>query len=153
MDVKIINAYVTSATNALETMADVKVNERQQPYLKEDGNPLFDVSASIGVTGAYLGAVSVNFSKEIACTVASNMLGEDHTDTDENVLDAIGEIANMVAGGAKAQGLNYKISLPTVSSGENIQHRFSPDIPTIVIPFDTDIGTFSLEVCLVETDE
>lgn len=153
MDAKVINAYVTSTTNAVQTMANVKFNARQKPHLKKEGAPLCDVSATIGITGSYMGAITVNFDKIIACAIASNMLGEKHEELDDNVLDAIGEIANMVAGGAKAEGLNYRISIPTISSGKTISHHFSPGSPTVVIPFDTEIGDFTLEVCLKECDE
>ena len=153
MDAKIINAYVTSTTNAVQTMARVKFNARQKPYLKKEGVPLCDVSATIGITGSFVGAITVNFDKIDACAIASNKLGEKHEELDDNVLDAIGEISNMVAGGAKAEGLNYKISIPTISSGKTISHHFAPGLPTVVIPFETEAGNFTLEVCLKENDE
>lgn len=147
MEVKIINAYVKSANNCMVSMANL-TPKRLPPFLKNGTEPQFDVSASIGVTGSHTGAITINFDLATACDVASKMLGEEHKEVDESVLDAMGEIINIIAGAAKAEGLNYKISLPTISIGTGMSHRFTQNIKTIVIPFELETGSFYLEVCL-----
>ena len=45
----------------------------------------------------------VSFSKEVARKAASTMLMTEATTIDEGVVDAVGEVANMVAGAAKSE--------------------------------------------------
>jgi chemotaxis protein CheX len=69
---------------------------------------------------------------------------------DDDVLDAVGELANMVAGQAKAELEEYElnVSLPNVIIGEGHEICFPSDITTIAVPFDTDFGPLQLEVGL-----
>jgi chemotaxis protein CheX len=70
---------------------------------------------------------------------------------DDDFADAIGELVNMVSGGAKAQfdGKSVGISTPTVvmGSGHNVFGRKS--MTTIEIPCTSDIGEFNVEVSLL----
>ena len=147
MDAEIINAFVSSTTNTFESMIG-QSPKRLQPRIKDETSPVYDIIASLGVTGPYIGIVSVNFSKTAACNAASAMIGEEHDDINESVMDAIGEIVNIIVGGAKASGLNYKLSLPNVYSGHELTHQFPPDVPAIVIPFKTEKSEFTDEVCM-----
>jgi chemotaxis protein CheX len=147
MDVEIINAFVSSTTNTFESMIG-QSPKRLPPRIKDDSAPIYDVIASLGVTGPYTGIVTVNFNKAAACNAASAMLGEEHDELDEIVMDAVGEIVNIIVGGAKASGLNYKLSLPNVCSGHDLTHQFPPGVPSILIPFESDTGQFTVEVCM-----
>jgi chemotaxis protein CheX len=148
---EIINPFVHSTINALETMAFIKPGIGK-PFLKNQNDPVCDVSGSIGLIGEIAGTINVNFETEVICKIVSNMLGESHTEIDNTVVDAVGEIANMVAGGAKGEmqgkGMNFNIALPNVTVGHRHSHAFPPDIPTIVIPFTTEQGEFTVEVCI-----
>ena len=151
LSVEIVNPFIHSTINALETMAFIKPSIGK-PYLKTKCNPVCDVSGSIGLIGEIAGTVNVNFETEVICKITSNMLGEEHVEIDDTVVDSVGEIANMVAGGAKgemqAKGMNFNIALPNVTVGSKHSHAFPPDIPTIVIPFTTEQGDFTVEVCI-----
>jgi chemotaxis protein CheX len=79
------------------------------------------ISAVIGFTGRLCGMLCLHFSSEMACRVASGLLGMPCDTLDENVRDAIGETSNMVAGGLKKEISStddmFKISIPTVIAG------------------------------------
>jgi chemotaxis protein CheX len=151
VSVEVINPFIHSTVNALETMAFVKP-VIGKPHLKADQSPVCDVSGSIGISGETTGTINVNFGRVSICSIVSNMLGETHEKIDETVTDAVGEIANMIAGGAKgemqAKGMNFTIALPNVTVGAGHEHAFPHDVTTIVIPFTTDQGEFTVEVCL-----
>jgi len=151
--VEVINPFIHSTTNALQTMAFIKP-AIGKPFLKTSQNLVCDVSGSIGISGETTGTINVNFGTEVICKIVSNMLGEAHDIIDETVTDAVGEIANMIAGGAKgemqAKGMNFTIALPSVTVGKNHSHAHPTDVPTIVIPFSMDQGDFAVEVCVKE---
>ena len=81
---------------------------------------------------------------------AGTMLLTDMTEINSDVIDAVGELTNMVAGGAKAQleHLNLSISLPNVITGLGHEVRFPSNVTPIVIPFDSDWGPLTAEVGL-----
>lgn len=151
MKVEYINPFITATVNALETMAFIKP-ERKDPYMKEDGKATGDISGLIGLAGQTTGSVAISFPREMALKVVSNMVGEEMKEFNNEVRDGVGEIANMIAGGAKGElsekGYHFKLSIPTVviGSSHNISHR--TDVPCIVVPFRMEDDTFTIEISL-----
>lgn len=91
----------------------------------------------------------VSFPEAVALQMASALLQNELTEVDRDCTDAIGEIANMVAGDAKRRFPkgNTSISVPSIILG---QHKvaFPKGIPIISIPCETKAGSFSIEVAL-----
>lgn len=147
MDVRYINPFVDSICNTFETMCSTKV-EVGKPSLNASNHPKADVSGVIGFSGDAAGCVVLQFDFEVAAKVASAFAQITITPEHPDFADAIGELANMVAGGAKSkfEGLSINISLPNVIVGEN--HSVSPSrtSPRLVIPCTTDLGAFQVEI-------
>lgn len=82
-------------------------------------------TAIVGLAGALCGVVTVRCSAMTAGQIAKAMLG-DAADFEEQVVDALGEICNMVAGNFKNKlaGTDERcmLSVPTVISGG--EYRF-----------------------------
>lgn len=154
MKAEYINPFILSLSNTFSTMLNCETR-RGAITLKQGRKPLHDLSGIIGMSGKAIGAVVVSFSREVAIRAASTLLMCEQTEVNGDVVDAIGEIANMVAGGAKAQleELELSISLPSVISGTNHEVRFPSEVTPILVPFDTDWGPLTLEVGLVAMPE
>ncbi len=81
----------------------------------------FELIAMVGLAGKLSGVMSLSFTPESAAVCAAKMLGSDPAPVGENTIDAIGELANMIAGNFKtkitelAQGC--MLSVPTVVTG------------------------------------
>jgi chemotaxis protein CheX len=92
--------------------------------------------------------VVINLSKEVALRAASTMLMDEMHELNDDVLDAVGELTNVIAGQAKAEleEYNLSVSLPNVVTGEKHEIRFPSKTPPLCIAFDTDIGPLRLEV-------
>jgi len=146
MDVNYINPFLIAMRDVFNTMVNLPL-EAGKPYLRQHNEPTYAVSAAIGISGNVTGAAVLSFPLEVAIAVASALSGTQLKSLNQDCVDALGEIANMVAGGAKAQmpGTGNKLSLPYVVLG---QHRvaFPRGVPIIVIPFDTPAGRFILEI-------
>ncbi len=69
-------------------------------------------------------------------------------DTDEDFTDAIGELANMIAGNAKKdlEGLRIMISTPSVVIGAGHQVKNTRMVPKLIIPCSCPAGSFVVEV-------
>lgn len=150
MDARYINPFVRSVCRTFETMCALKVTVGK-PMLKTDDNPATDVSGVIGFSGDAAGSVVLHFNFDVASRIASKFAGTAITPDHADFSDAIGELANMVAGGAKSQfeGLDISISLPSVIVGKNHNVSASKSAPRLVIPCQTDAGQFHVEVGMV----
>lgn len=151
MRAEYINPFISSLTNTFDTMLGCKVT-RGELQLKTNHNPLFEISGIIGLSGKAVGSVIVSFSENVALEAASAMLLMEATELDDDVIDAVGEITNMVAGAAKAELEEYKLSigLPNVITGTPHGIRFPSNVQPICVPFETQWGPLTLEVGLEE---
>ena len=151
MDVKLVNPFIHATINVLETMAMTKA-KAGKPFLKKDKTASGDVTGVIGLTGEAKGTISVSFNETSILAIVTKMFGEDMTELNDEIKDAVGEITNMISGQARqkleTEGRLIKAAIPSVIMGKNhtITHITSAAI--IAIPFKTAEGTFSIEICL-----
>ena len=145
--VEFINPFVSAVSKTFETMVNLKVT-RSTPVLKENQKTLYPISGIIGLSGSIVGTVILTMSESLALKAASVMLMDDLKTVDTDVLDAIGELTNMVAGNAKSQLEEYKLSLslPNVIYGAGAEVYFPEHSQPITIPFDSEVGPFAIEV-------
>ncbi len=153
MDVRYINPFVVSIKQVFSTMAGVEV-QVLKPKNKAGHHQPVGVSGVIGFSGDAAGACLLCFPTDVACKLASAFSGEEMTGDNGDFTDAIGELANMVAGGAKAHfdGLAVSISLPSVVIGDPhavIVTGVPSDAPRLIIPCQTELGQFHVEVAMV----
>lgn len=147
MDVRYINPFIESVCNTMKTMCSLEVTVGK-PSVKIDDDPGADVSSVIGFSGDAAGSLVLHFRFETASMIASAFAGMEITPEHADFADAIGELANMIAGGAKAKfdGLMVNISLPNVIVGRDHTVSASKSTPRLVIPCRTDAGTFQMEM-------
>ena len=149
MDQSYIIPFIKSVQNVFETMLQLPV-QMGQPELKKGGESGHDVSAIIGMSGDVEGSVVLSFPTETAERVVALFTGTELSADHEDFADAVGELVNMVSGGAKAQftGKEVSISCPSVVVGQSHQVYGRKDVVAIAIPCDSDCGTFDVEVSI-----
>jgi len=152
MKVAYINPFITSVISLFDTMLGIKLT-RGRPFIKDHCLPEHEISGVIGLSGKAKGVVVLSLSKESALSATQVLLGGKRPETiNADVVDAVGELANIVAGGAKAQleRLAMSVSLPTVIAGKNHSVQFPSSVTPVCIPFDCEWGSVAVEVGLVE---
>ncbi len=153
MKAEFINPFLQATKNVLETMAQTPVNP-QKPQLKEGTTSYGEVTGIIGMTSdSITGSMIVSFTEKCILKIVANMLMEDpKAKIDDEVVDAVGELTNMICGGAKAQlaklDHQFDLATPTMVVGTGVDIKYYSDAPTIVIPFDTADGPFVVEANL-----
>ncbi len=149
MDQSYIIPFVKSVQNVFETMLQLPV-QIGQPELKHPGDSGHDVSAIIGMSGDVEGSVVLSFPTATATRVVAIFTGTELEAEDEDFADAVGELVNMVSGGAKAQfsGKDVTISCPSVVVGQSHQVYGRKDVVAISIPCESDCGAFNVEVSI-----
>ncbi|MDR1108016.1 MAG: chemotaxis protein CheX [Spirochaetaceae bacterium] len=81
----------------------------------------WDISGIISLSGEARGMVSISMKTETALRITEHLTGIKHTYLNGDVIDAIGEMVNVVTGNVKKdlQGIvNLVISLPYVIKGK-----------------------------------
>lgn len=84
------------------------------------------ITATVLITGAFEGGVTLQLSSIVGRTLAASMFGmeTDEVSADE-CIDAVGELANMVGGNLKALVPQpAKLSLPSVAEGDSYKVSF-----------------------------
>lgn len=149
MDQSYVIPFIKSVQNVFETMLQLPV-QIGAPTLKQQNEPSYDVSGIIGMSGDVEGSVVLSFPTATAERVVSLFTGTELSHTHEDFADAIGELVNMVSGGAKAQfqGKHVSISCPSVVIGTAHQVYGRKDVIAICIPCSSDCGEFNVEVSI-----
>jgi len=149
MQVEYINPFIQSVANVFQTMLNCDV-ERKSLSLKDSYSPTYEVTGVIGLTGKASGAVVLSLSRSVSFKVVETLLDVAVNEINADVVDAVGELTNMVAGGAKAELSQYEMSLglPSMITGRNHAIKFPSNIRPICVGFGTPWGPLSLEVGL-----
>jgi len=149
MNVDFINPFLSSLLNVMSTMARMELLPLK-PCLKKNKIAKGDVSGLIGmVSDQATGSLSITFDATLAIATMKGMVGEASDEINGEVIDLVGEITNMVTGGAKQQlskkGFDFEMATPTVVTGNNhvIQHKSKGSV--ILIPLSSEHGNAYIE--------
>lgn len=147
IEIDYINPVIVALEDAFETMLGTTI-KRTGLGLKENNCALYPVSGIIGVSGRAVGTIVLSMSHGVAQKAAGTMLMMEMKETDDDVMDAVGELTNMVAGGAKAklEEFQMQMSLPNVLCGDNCRLHFPQNSHPIAIPFSCEWGPLALEI-------
>ncbi|XOV80575.1 MAG: chemotaxis protein CheX [Aestuariibacter sp.] len=151
MNAEFVNPFIQSLLNVLKTMAQTEL-QVGKPQKKTDSTARGDVSGLIGMVGENVkGSMAITFDKGLALDIMQGMLGERPEDLNDEVSDMVGEITNMVAGGAKKdladKGYDIGMATPMVVSGTNHTINHKVNGPKIIMPFKGEGGKAYIEIC------
>lgn len=149
IDPSYIKPFVVAAKNLFETMIEVPFKLGKPTLKKGSDVPPHEISSIIGLSGTVTGSVVISFSHEVAYEMVSALIGDEVTELDDDCTDAIGEIANMIAGNAKTDfpTKDNAISVPSVVVGKH-KVSYPTGVPIITIPCITDKGEMFIEIAL-----
>ncbi|MDD5673527.1 MAG: chemotaxis protein CheX [Chitinivibrionales bacterium] len=147
MNVAFINPFINATILLFKTMVHLDAFAGK-PALKKQPFPAYDVSGIIGLSGDAQGSVAISFPRLVALKVVSAFLGSEIKIMGSEVVDGIGELANIIAGNAKQDlsQYNLSISLPQVVVGNDHVISGQTGIPAIIIPMTCSLGNFAIEI-------
>ena len=149
MKVKYINPFLNASVNLFKDYLGFKLTPGT-PYVLKDPQDLSEVSGIIGLAGETVGAVVLSFSRETAIAVVSKMEGRTYNALGTEVIDGVGELINIIAGNAKKDLLEFRlsISLPGVITGRQYHIKGPEGVTVVTIPFSSSLGKFWVSVSL-----
>ena len=111
------------------------------------------VVALVGLAGEYAGTGSISCSARLACRLCSQMLMTEYQSVNDEVLDAMGEVANMIIGNIKTNLEDrfgpMGLSTPTVIHGRDFSTRGVDTQSWTKVSFRCCGEVFVVQVCLV----
>lgn len=155
----LIRDIVEATSDVLSTMASFEV--RAKEFVQSNGTPeclditaCMDITGILGFSGGRKGSVLITFTEVIALKIVGGMLGVTLSKIDAEVRDGVGEIVNMIAGGAKTilqrKGVFFDLSIPNTIIGQNHQITAPASAVRTRIDFESCAGDFFIEVYLKE---
>jgi len=151
-DSKMVIPFVNSIRDVFSKMAKVQTTV-DRPFLKEGTSASYDISGIIGFSGEVVGSVVLCFQTVAAVKLVEAFAGMPIDPNTPDFTDAVGELANMVAGAAK-KNLEAKasITVPNVVIGKDHHIARLSGVPCLVIPCRSAIGNFAVEVCVKQNN-
>jgi chemotaxis protein CheX len=154
---KIVKAVQAATEEVFTTMLGMEVRAGD-PYVETNApGPTDGVVSLVGLAGSWSGSGSIHCSASFACKLCSQFLMTDFQSVDEEVLDAVAELANMIIGNfkniAEADLGPLMLSIPTVVFGRNFTTRNLGKHEWTVIPFQCGDERFDVQICLIPTRE
>ena len=151
-----VAVYVIAATREVfSTMVMMEIID-EFPLQEPVSRFKCSITGMVGFAGTYSGVISIHCPVDLALKITSNMLGIDCDEVNDDLNDAIGEIANMLGGSVKQVlskgGLDVKLSIPTVISGEDYTVNSLSDNDCVVVPFTVEGYTLLVGLTLKKED-
>ncbi|MBF0517695.1 MAG: chemotaxis protein CheX [Nitrospirae bacterium] len=151
MNYEFINPFIEATVNVIKTMSKIDATAGE-PVVKTDRKARGEVSGIISMAGEQaIGSLAVTFSESAILCISSEMLGEQITVLDETAADVVGEITNMVTGGAKRllveKGYKFELASPSVIIGKDHMIMHQTKAPIVLLSFSTNCGDFFVELC------
>ena len=150
MNVDYINPFIESVHDLFATMLTAKASRGTVAVSRGEGS-FHDIVALIGLSGPARGMVTLAFPIKTALNIVNRLLGTESRIIDDTVSDAIAEVVNIVAGGAKARfkienGPPIDLSLPSVIRGNSFCVDHPSETTWLEVPFESDLGPFTMRV-------
>lgn len=143
--------FVRSTQLTFSTMLETNVGDGQV-FHGSGLVPVHEFSAILGLGGEFRGALVLSCPAAVARSIAAKLVHEEAPDL-EVIVDALGELVNVIAGAAKPalRILGYDdlaLSLPTVVVGGSHKVFRKREVNAGLVIFDSPLGPFSLQACL-----
>ncbi len=147
---EIQDKMIESTKEIFSSMVMMEISVKE---IMTDHGPLNDtITGMIGLAGTHKGVLAVHIPYGVAMAITSSFLMMDVTEINEDVHDAVGEIANMLGGNVKTilsdNGRDIDLSLPTTIAGSEYSFSSDKDVEKIIVEFDTGKGRFMVEMDL-----
>jgi chemotaxis protein CheX len=148
------HAMSHAAVEVFSTMLEIDVAAGEATISKFEPEYHSNVVALLGLTGDWSGSGQISVDPEFACLIATRMLMAEYDTVNEDVLDAIAEIANMVIGNIK-NILEEKLgpmglSTPTIVFGGSFETRVAGSPDRVTMPFTCAEGVMRVQIVLAK---
>jgi chemotaxis protein CheX len=115
-----IQPFIDVTKSTFKDFVGAEVTVGRPFFFLFDSANEWDISGIMGLSGEARGAVVIGMKSALAIRLTDILTGAPHSSIDDEVVDAIGEIINIISGNAKKgleETFRLVISLPTIVRG------------------------------------
>ena len=142
-------AIIDGTQEVFTTMLMVEL-EAGKPILGKGGDVQANITSMLGLGKDIRGMLAVHCPADVAKNITGSFLGMEVEELDDDVKDAIGEIANMVAGSLKISfqenGQDIELAIPTTIVGDSFRTSGMFGATRVAVPFTMNGSTFLIEL-------
>jgi chemotaxis protein CheX len=149
---EIAEAIQSATAEVFSTMLGIEITPGETASGQTAGCPQSGVVALLGLAGDWVGSGSLSCDPPFACKMASQLLMAEYDTVNDDVLDAVAEVANMIIGNVKT-ALEAKVgplgmSIPTVIYGRNFETRGVGKRDWVIVPFASGSDLMNVQVSI-----
>jgi chemotaxis protein CheX len=153
MDILMINALLNSLFTIFATMVRLEI-KAGIPVMKQNNIAKGEASGLIGMkTASTSGSVALSLTLPTIRVISGSMLGEEFTSINKDATDLVGELTNMLVGGAKRilseKGHDFDMHTPQLLSGDGHEILHHHPGKTVLLPILIDQDEFYIELNFV----
>lgn len=143
ISVEHVNPFLKASMETYSSMLGCSIKPGKLSVKKISSE--FSINGIISLSGEVTGFVAMTYSEKSSLSTVSKFIGEEIPEMCDDISDAIGELVNIVAGYAKKfLTVDIHISLPQVTAQVDMPFEADPSLVKFYIPFDTEIGNFTV---------
>jgi chemotaxis protein CheX len=144
-----INPFIRHTSIVFQRLMGWKL-KRLDIEMKETFVPTYEVSAVILIHGIHPGALVLSLSRKVAFDILRATRMTKVSEINEEVIDVVGELANIIAGRASSDlsKSHTRLGLPTVMVGHTKIAPFPTGSKPVCVSFQSEGGPLTLEVGL-----
>ena len=154
LKIELIAPFIDATKETFATMVSMKVR-RKEVFIKQGYDMYGDVSGIIGLSGTTTGTCALSMPVSMASRTIRAMLmtPDDEMLAETEIRDGVGELINMIAGGAKTKlsstMYKFNMTLPTIISGGKHEVFHRGGTYCVVIVFENaEQESFALDICI-----
>lgn len=154
LDVNFVNPFIQAAIDTFGVQANLKVLPGKVSKAKDFESYDIGLIGSIDIQNdAFDGRLLICFPDDVFISIYNAIFGEEYTELNEDVKDAIAEFTNITLGQAKAtlnqnSGIVIDRAIPSVLLRENFNEIELGNYESLMIPLATKMGSFYIYILL-----
>lgn len=158
LDADLGHCIIKATTEVFRTMMSI-VLQPGEVSIEKAKTRKAEVIGSLGVAGFLSGSISVFLPRALAQSAGAAMLMLEPGTVmpDEELVDAIGELTNMIGGNIKTELFQktplFDISIPSVYVGDDLQRRTVTDDLCFYVPFRAGDLEFAVEFLMITKEK
>lgn len=158
LDLDLAHSTIQATQEVIRTMMAEEVVAGKADFQKVQAHKA-DVIGSVGVAGFLSGSITLFLGRDLARVMTARllMIEPEEVSSDEEIVDAIGEVTNMVAGNIKTHLFRkiplFDISTPSVTMGQEVKRMSVASQLCFLVPFQWDDMQFLVEFLLVTREK
>ena len=152
-----IQPFINVCKSVFRDFLGLDLEAKMPHFLDKETSSEWDISGIIGLTGEARGAVVISMNDDLAIKITGKLTGTVHKVLYDEVVDAVGELINIIAGNVKQEledSFRLVISLPTIVKGKEHSINWpTTQARVICIPFTIGPDSFALSIALEAVKE